>query len=558
MPEPVASSTPVQANVRESKPTGGPQERLLVPSVSRQQNAATVQQITSLIHRLKLATDQIDAQQVTIAELQVRDEENRQALDKLTLRIESCEKSNEVLRVTLEMVTKSLGVDLSQTSHASDSANASAPSHMGSLTKEEEKKVLKIVKAAFLKLYGITKFHPREHGLYPTVSKQHMEWPHRYEGDHRVVFHRFDLGKDCSHASPINNEPFQAWVDLSLTQGATLVGLTELPPRVLNRDTVSEQCAAHFKYLQRRVRDYFKESVPVIGIKRHGEGLDEPVPGESQDTSIINAAVGPMDPSEDGMSIDPYLLSDPANYPTPAIHEHVVDPVLPATEAGDVKPIVGKRDKNSKENMRSRSQGKLTIRTRKRSALNGTNKVYQTKKYDGFFTIGGTSDDEAVEVTNEYGNVVEEFHARPWTFASDEVTRIKCQEAVDATPDPQQSSRQTIRRRGTNTVDLPSVSKTVKNGVLSWMVKPEILKENPQWLTMHRVYPSGPEWREEEPRDPAPKSKASKRVKLEDMASNLDQIHKAREEWEAAQQKVENYPNATLTEGGSTSGGAPM
>ncbi|CCO38034.1 hypothetical protein BN14_12197 [Rhizoctonia solani AG-1 IB] len=188
------------------------------------------------------------------------------------------------------------------------------------------------------------------------------------------------------------------------------MGYIQLYPRItpsghINRMTVTQHCIAHFKYLQRRVRDYIKNvSAPVNGIKRRGEGLDEPVVGEpSMDSSGTAADLGLNE------AIDPSLLGEAAGH----LQANV-------SEVNEVKPLV-KREKNSRENMRSRSQGKLTMRIRKRANLKGNDMIYKQKKYDGFFTIGGTSDDEAVEVKNERGEIVEEFHAREWAFASDEV-----------------------------------------------------------------------------------------------------------------------------------------
>ncbi|KAG8680454.1 hypothetical protein FRC11_002463, partial [Ceratobasidium sp. 423] len=491
-------------------------------------------------------TEQIDAQQLIIAELQVCDEESKQAINKLTLRIDSCEENNQDLQKTLEMVTKIPPLELALQNQTNN------------LTKEENDQLSKIVKAAFSILYGITRFNPRDHGLYPTVSKEHMAWPHKYDGNRRVEFHRFNFGKDFSYGSPCNNDSFRAWVDLSLEQGAALIGRSELPPHVLNRENVTSHCISHFKYLQRRVRDYFKnDPAPVVGIKCRGEGLDEPVVGGLQEDASTDGVDG-LNLGEGGMAVDPPLLQVPSlvNHPGTTQYAGTMGLAPPVPESKDVKPIVGKKDKNSRENMHLRSQGKLTIRIRKRAALNGDNETYKLAKYDGFFTLGGTSDDEVVEVTSECGDIVKEFHARPWAFASDK--RIKCQEAIDATPDPHPSVRQTIHKHGATMVNSPSISKSVKTGVLSWMVKPEILAANPKWLTQNKVYPSGPEWGEDEPRDPVPKTKASKRVKLEDMVPNLDQIHKAQEEWQVAQQKVEEYQNAKLTEAGLSSSQTPM
>ncbi|KAG8746174.1 hypothetical protein FRC11_012838 [Ceratobasidium sp. 423] len=240
MSEPAASGAHPMETVSESKPTGGKQDRPLVPSSNRQQNAVAVQQIISLNSRLQLATQQINSQQLLIEELQLRDEESKQAINELTLCIDSCEKNNQVLQKTLEMDTKSLGIDLSQTSRTSDSpAGTSARSQTDNSTKEENEQVSKIIKAAFLILYGITKFNPRDHGPYPTVSKEHVAWPYKYDGNRRVAFQRFNFSKNFSYASPCNNDLFQARVELSTKQVAAFAGHTELLRHALNGNTVT-------------------------------------------------------------------------------------------------------------------------------------------------------------------------------------------------------------------------------------------------------------------------------------------------------------------------------
>ncbi|KAG8699762.1 hypothetical protein FRC11_013486 [Ceratobasidium sp. 423] len=339
------------------------------------------------------------------------------------------------------MVTKSLGLDLSQTSRTLDpSAGTSAPSQTNNLTKEEKDQLSNIVKAAFSILYGITKFNPRDHGLYPTVSKEHMAWPHKYDGNRRVEFHHFNFGKDFSYGSPCNNDSFWAWVDLLLEQlGAALISRSELPPHVLNHENVTSHCISHFKYLQRHIRDHLKnDSAPVVDIKCRGEGLDEPVVGGLQEDASTDGVDG-LNLGEGGMVVDPPLPQVPSlvNYPGTTQYAGTMGLAPPVPESKDVKPIVGKKDKNSRENMHSRSQGKLTICICKRAALNGDNEMYKLAKYDGFFTLGGTSNDEVVKVTSKCGDIIKEFHARPWAFASDE--RIKCQKAINATPDPHPS-----------------------------------------------------------------------------------------------------------------------
>ncbi|KAG8721269.1 hypothetical protein FRC11_002949, partial [Ceratobasidium sp. 423] len=126
------------ATIIKSKLTGGRQEKPLIPLANRQKNVAAVQQIISTNNRLQPVTEQIDAQQLIIAELQVLDEETKQAINELTLHIDFCKKNNQVLQKTLEMVTRLLGLNLSQILHTSDSSTGtSGPSQTGNLTKEE-------------------------------------------------------------------------------------------------------------------------------------------------------------------------------------------------------------------------------------------------------------------------------------------------------------------------------------------------------------------------------------------------------------------------------------
>ncbi|EUC58287.1 hypothetical protein RSOL_246900, partial [Rhizoctonia solani AG-3 Rhs1AP] len=49
------------------------------------------------------------------------------------------------------------------------------------LSAEEASKTTDIINESFTSLYGVKKFSPKEHGLYPTVSKSHLEWPSKTE-----------------------------------------------------------------------------------------------------------------------------------------------------------------------------------------------------------------------------------------------------------------------------------------------------------------------------------------------------------------------------------------
>ncbi|EUC61615.1 hypothetical protein RSOL_401460, partial [Rhizoctonia solani AG-3 Rhs1AP] len=158
MSEPATSNAAKMAAVSESKPAGAgaKKEKPRMPSVNRQQNGAALQQLAKLLSR----------------DYKIVNEESKQAVNKLTLRVDSCEKSKKVLhQVTPEIVTEPLGINLDQILHTPDSlAGPGVPSQAGSLIEKEEEKVAGIAKTAILRLYGITKFIPKDHGIKEVFS----------------------------------------------------------------------------------------------------------------------------------------------------------------------------------------------------------------------------------------------------------------------------------------------------------------------------------------------------------------------------------------------------
>lgn len=69
-------------------------------------------------------------------------------------------------------------------------------------------------------------------------------------------------------------------------------------------------------------------------------------------------------------------------------------------------------------------------------------------------------------------------------------------------PDPDAAARMKKRVKGPINVDaVPPVTKSLKNRVRAWMVKPELLEAHPEWLTRGRVAANGIAWGEEEPEE---------------------------------------------------------
>ncbi|GAB1521478.1 hypothetical protein RhiTH_004574 [Rhizoctonia solani] len=534
-------------------PTAGAPSKDLTLHV-RQRDAIVTKEFSLVNSRLKTAEREIETQRLTIIELQSRDEESKKEREEFALRLNATQAQTDHLQSLLSTYLKSQGVQTSDLGGAS-TVSELIVGNVEALSVEDSRKLTEIMNESLATLYGVKKFSPKEHGQYPQVSKSHMEWPSQNKGGVKKPLHRFKW--DEPYNSPVNQPTFNAWVDHSITKGPGLTGHLDLPSSVLNQRVVSSQCSKRYLAIKQQVVRYYGEKKQqVVGIKRRGEGLDAPEGSinraELPTKDTVN--VGPGDQVYDNPGYDGAPLGDPSLLRIPAQADGVVD--LPTLDGApqDTKPAVldsPAKDFNLRNNIRSRKNTKLGTRIRQQQHLSGDDAKFQASKYDTYETIGAMSDDERVDSVNEKGETVTTFILHAYDFLSQEM--IDCRDAIDRVPDPTKASKKVIRQRGSLQSDPPPKAK-IAGGLRTWMIKPEVLAANPQWITEGRVYRSGPEWGKAEGEEQA--THKPKKLKLE-TNPDLQAVQQTEGVWLEAKQKYTNWMKSWAygTEaGGSESG----
>ncbi|KAG1806960.1 hypothetical protein EV424DRAFT_1544055 [Suillus variegatus] len=157
------------------------------------------------------------------------------------------------------------------------------------------------------------------------------------------------------------------------------------------------------------------------------------------------------------------------------------------------------RDRASKN---SRVSSKLKARVRKR-----VKSGYADPKYDAAFIVNAMSDDEEMQ-TRE--GEAKKYISRAPDWRSDEFTKLYSE--IDAIPDPNPDAAAKSRQRLRGDIvpnAIPPKAKVVSTRVRRWMVKPELLNANEDWMISGRVGPNGKAWGDEE--DPIEDTKGKKR-----------------------------------------------
>ncbi|KAH9946900.1 hypothetical protein B0H21DRAFT_822396 [Amylocystis lapponica] len=144
----------------------------------------------------------------------------------------------------------------------------------------------------------------------------------------------------------------------------------------------------------------------------------------------------------------------------------------------------------------SRAISKLEGRKRKRVGSD-----YVEPKFDAAFTLNAMSADE--DDPEQVSGEARQWRSRAPDFRSDLAQELY--NTIDAIPDPDpdKSKAATTRVRGPVQVSaVPAKAKSLKNRLRAWQIKPEVLAENPHWLTSKRVARSGKAWGDtEDPTD---------------------------------------------------------
>ncbi|KDQ09802.1 hypothetical protein BOTBODRAFT_178717 [Botryobasidium botryosum FD-172 SS1] len=171
----------------------------------------------------------------------------------------------------------------------------------------------------------------------------------------------------------------------------------------------------------------------------------------------------------------------------------------PATpgEGGDPSTSEGpvKKEGGATLNRHSRARGKLELRKRKQSSLPLVLE-FAGHKYDAALTTTAMSSDE------DDPDVEKQYRTRPPMYRSDILVNFYA--TVDAQPDT--GSAAAARRLTKCVVGPPKDTEPCQGGLVAnrirtWMVKPELLAQHPEWLTSGLVVTSGEAWGEPEPVD---------------------------------------------------------
>ncbi|KAF8593466.1 hypothetical protein BDV93DRAFT_566515 [Ceratobasidium sp. AG-I] len=525
------------------------------PATSRLQTAALTQDIVALKMRTKCIEDRAHVLETTIQTLQERDEHSNEKIKALTLNLELVEARCERLDRQLSVLLQSVGVEL-KTSPAPELPTLAGPAivsesqvkaESSTVNSDPSADIRKIVAAALSSLYGVTKFTMKAYGHYPTVSKMHMDWPSRMNGDVRVPLHRFDFSE--AHGSSKNSDTYESWVQLSLSQGPNLANVTHLSSKELNRKSVMAECGKLYSSLKaQHKRLVQKHAAPAIGIKRKVEAVD----GEEATLVAQGDSLGDI-PSD--FSYTEFLQSNSFSVEVPPRSDELLAPFLAPTEVFHAAPDVGVSDKvsapittpqvtpkNHPDAIRSRKVVKCNMRTRKRPYLTGNSAKFKLPKYDSFYTAGAMSEEEEViDSVDQDGQVTaSHFEAHAYEWASEELVAIR--EATDSIPDPTTSNK-TPRRRGTTKSGPPHTNTSVDGGIRTWMIKPSVLAKHPQWLTESLVYSSGTEWNEPEPVDARGARKVAKRIRTI-AVPGLELVHQADANVLRVQAKIEEFNNS--------------
>ncbi|KAG0694398.1 hypothetical protein DFH29DRAFT_1034493 [Suillus ampliporus] len=159
-------------------------------------------------------------------------------------------------------------------------------------------------------------------------------------------------------------------------------------------------------------------------------------------------------------------------------------------------------EENLDEEFADESTAKLKVRVQKR-AKSG----FADLKYDAAFIVNAMSDDEEMQTRDREAK---KYISRAPDWRSDELTKLYSE--IDAIPDPNPDAAAKSRQRLRGDIipnAVPPKAKVVSTRVRRWMVKPELLDANEDWMISGRVGPNGKAWGDDE--DPIDDAKGKKR-----------------------------------------------
>ncbi|CAE6386459.1 unnamed protein product [Rhizoctonia solani] len=356
-------------------------------------------------------------------------------------------------------------------------------------------------------LCGVPHFRDLQYLVYPTIPKDHPNWPSSIGPDGKSIpLMRLNLMKPFTEAE--NWEQIQRLADYVMERGHSLTPEATEILQHTSRRIVLAGCKYRFKYLKGELQRKLKASNEV---ENRAVG---------QNTVTTNLLAGN---SVAGNEIDPALDSSLMQQYQARIPKHQL-----VTFAHEPKA--------------------------QRELLTGEEyEVYREPKYDSFFTPGAQSDDET-EYRLDNGQWVKtgKFVSRAPEFESDE--RRKCRDAVAAIKDPNDRARPVERVRGNLKPGAPRKAESLQWAIREWMVDPETLRAHPEWVTKGLVVGNGIAWGDAS--EPAVLN-ARKRARRSNNVSMgaagpgalAEQARNARRTYKDAQKRAEELQNEVAKEG---------
>ncbi|KAG9120647.1 hypothetical protein FRC07_003789 [Ceratobasidium sp. 392] len=534
------SSQPPSRSTATPAPTGHIRSSGLAPAANRALTAAAAQEIVMLKSDLEHAMDQIKVLRGSVVQLEGRDEESHGQIRTLAARLKVSEARCEKLEAQLAHLLEAVGVETVSVplvaTYATPAAHTGAPAlepaldhapapvpatsapkaeSLDSINANPLKDVKLAAMAALACIYGVPKFRMKDHGDYPPYTKDHVNWPHRMEGNSRVPVTRFDFTE--AYDSAKNKESYELWISITLSQGKHLAGVGHLTESNFNRKTVVQAIGRIYSSFKTQYRTKVtKRGPPSVPIKRKVEAVNNGI----EDVLGNNAST--TDDLTD-FSFTEFMQSGSVDLEQLPLDDSQLDHTIHATPhsfasdvpAADTLPVAATSSygvgNSNPGDFHSRRVARCNTRANKRKALQGDARKYLSTKFDSYFTPGAMSDDEViVDSVNDQGRVTaSHLESHQYEWASNELIAI--QDAIDKVPGS--SLNKTVRVRGPNKVGKPHSSYTIEGGIRTWMVKPEVLEENPDWRDSGLVYPSGAEWGEEEPSNAQDTRQAAKRIR---------------------------------------------
>ncbi|KAG8712872.1 hypothetical protein FRC09_019380 [Ceratobasidium sp. 395] len=324
----------------------------------------------------------------------------------------------------------------------------------------------KTVNSCLFHLYGAVGSLKPEHMGYPEgLAPGDEAWPSEGTGASRRALIRFDFSK--RHDEPVNVEPFKTWCKFVRDRGAERVPNAQSVLAQASEDTIQKRCALKYQYEADKYKTYVKAQARAVEQARRNQ--EQARRNQEQEEASSDG-----DTADDGEQRVP----DEKKKRTAAYRARTTG----ATTVADLT---------------DRFVQKMNSRRRRMESLPADQ--YSEMQRATMLTPGAQSQDETDYEVGEDGarRKTNQFKTRAWPFLSDEFVAMK--KAIDAIADPSPPRGYQARVPGLPREGDPPRNKMNEQLLRVWMVKPDVLTANPEWIRTRRVIPNDDPIRSEKP-----------------------------------------------------------